>query len=157
MTAESSAYDPPATSGSSIIRRVARVVTAILALVLLALIATGAWFYVRLRGSLPQLEGKLVLTGLSRPVTVERDNLGVPTIVGDSRNDVARALGFVHGQDRFFQMDLSRRRGAGELAELVGASGLRADRLCRRADQLHYLGSAAWFQECDPAHDDEDQ
>ncbi len=49
--------------------------------------------------------------GLTAPVTIERDALGVPTVRGRTRADVARALGFVHAQDRFFQMDLLRRRG----------------------------------------------
>jgi penicillin amidase len=60
-------------------------------------------------------------------VTVTRDALGIPTIRGRSREDVARATGFVHGQDRFFQMDLSRRRAAGELAALVGARAVPLD------------------------------
>ena len=57
------------------------------------------------------------------PVTVERDGLGIPTIRGVPAQDVARATGFLHAQDRFFQMDLARRRAAGELAALVGAAG----------------------------------
>ena len=61
--------------------------------------------------------------GLQSAVTVERDALGIPTIRGISREDVARATGFVHAQDRFFQMDLARRRAAGELAALVGDVG----------------------------------
>jgi penicillin amidase len=56
----------------------------------------------------------------------------VPTIRGDNRSDVALALGFVHAQDRFFQMDLMRRRGAGELSILVGAGALAADHRYRR-------------------------
>ena len=67
-----------------------------------------------------QLDGTLRLAGLSAPVSVTRDALGIPTIRGQSREDVARATGFLHAQDRFFQMDLARRRAAGELAALVG-------------------------------------
>jgi hypothetical protein len=63
------------------------------------------------------------LAGLSAPVTVERDALGIPTIRGETRLDVARATGFVHAQERFFQMDLLRRTAAGELAELVRRGG----------------------------------
>ena len=65
--------------------------------------------------------------GLSAPVSVARDARGVPTITGRTRQDVARALGFVHAQDRFFQMDLSRRRAAGELSELIGTATVRLD------------------------------
>jgi penicillin amidase len=72
-------------------------------------------------------------------VRVDRDALGVPTIAGTSREDVARALGFVHAQDRFFQMDLQRRQPAGELAGLVGPRALDVDQEIR----VHRLRSVA--------------
>jgi penicillin G amidase len=104
----------------------------LLVAVLLVLAAAAAlWAWGRLQASLPLLDGERALSGLSAPVTVERDGLGVPTITGASRPDVSRALGFVHAQDRFFQMDLARRRAAGELAELVGAVALPMDRRAR--------------------------
>lgn len=87
--------------------------------------AGGVWWAVR--GSLPSLDGERVLAGLSAPVTVMRDANGVPTVKGASRLDVARATGFLHGQERFFQMDLMRRRAAGELAALVGAAAVPLD------------------------------
>ncbi|MBS1223965.1 MAG: Penicillin amidase, partial [Proteobacteria bacterium] len=67
------------------------------------LIGAGGWFYVQLHGSLARLDGAAPLAGLSAPVIVERDTLGIPTIQGESRLDVARATGFVHAQERFFQ------------------------------------------------------
>ena len=73
--------------------------------------------------------------GLESAVTIERDGLGIPTIRGRSRQDVARATGFLHAQDRFFQMDLARRRAAGELSALVGPQALPVDRHIR----LHRL------------------
>jgi penicillin amidase len=96
--------------------------------------AGGGWLWFRgqLRASLPQLDGTFQLPGLDGAVTVVRDALGIPTIQGTSRRDVARATGFVHAQDRFFQMDLTRRRAAGELAALVGIRALEADRAIRR-------------------------
>ena len=101
---------------------------------LLALLASGAgWLYLRLHGSLAQLDGAAALPGLSAPVTVERDVLGIPTIRGETRLDVARATGFVHAQERFFQMDLLRRTAAGELAALFGPAALELD----RAHRLH--------------------
>jgi penicillin amidase len=92
----------------------------------LALIGAAALFYGwrEMRGSLAQLDGERALPGLSAPVKIGRDALGTPTITGTTRADVARATGFVHAQDRFFQMDLLRRRGAGELAELFGAEAV---------------------------------
>jgi penicillin amidase len=93
--------------------------------------AAPSWVYWRLRGSLPTLEGEAAVAGMEAPTTVERDALGVPTIRGASRLDVARATGFVHAQDRFFQMDLLRRRAGGELAQLVGRAAVGWDRRIR--------------------------
>ena len=98
-----------------------------LGLVLLAVLA--AWLL--LRASLPALDGEVALAGLHGPVRVGRDARGVPVIEGATREDVARATGYVHAQDRFFQMDLLRRTGAGELAELLGAGVADTDRRLR--------------------------
>ena len=81
-----------------------------------------------LRGSLPQLDGAAALAGLTAPVSVDRDGLGVPTINAASRADAAAALGYLHAQDRFFQMDLQRRQAAGELSALLGVRALDVDR-----------------------------
>jgi len=118
----------------------ARVGVAVLVALLLLAFLAGAWGYVQLRASLPQLEGELPLPGLTAPVTVERDALGVPTFRGTSRADLARATGFLHAQDRFFQMDLLRRRAAGELAELFGPAALPADREVRVHRFRHLAG-----------------
>ncbi|UVW30106.1 penicillin acylase family protein [Massilia sp. H6] len=101
-----------------------RALAALLALALLAV--GGAWLY--LRASLAQLDGERRVPGLGAPVTIERDAVGVPLISGASRADVAYATGFVHAQERFFQMDLLRRTAAGELAELFGPGALPMDR-----------------------------
>jgi penicillin amidase len=110
--------------GEFLMRRVLRVGGILLAVLVLAAAAGGLW----LRGSLAQVAGARRLPGLSAPVTIERDARGVPTIRGAGRLDVARALGFVHAQERFFQMDLQRRLAAGELAELMGPPVLQYDR-----------------------------
>ena len=99
---------------------------------LLGLLTSAAiGLYLLLNGSLPILDGTATLSGLSAPVAIERNALGVPVIRGANRLDVARATGFVHAQERFFQMDLTRRRAAGELAELFGAAALGMDRTHR--------------------------
>ena len=90
-----------------------------------------AWVRSRVRASLPRLDGAYALRGLASPVSVARDALGVPTITGSSRTDVARATGWIHAQDRFFQMDTLRRRGAGELSELFGRGTLPLDKEAR--------------------------
>jgi penicillin amidase len=112
-----------------------RLLALLLALLLLAVL--GAWLY--LRASLPQLDGTRSAPLLAAPVTVERDADGVPTISGASRLDLAYATGFVHGQERFFQMDLLRRSAAGELAELFGPRALPLD----RAHRLHRFRARA--------------
>src|SRR5688572_30207063 len=112
-------------------RRPLRVLGWLVLIVIVLTLITAGWGWVQLGRSLPQLDGTRVLAGLSATVTVDRDGLGVPTIKGASRVDVARALGFVHAQDRFFQMDLSRRRAAGELSELFGQTALATDKGAR--------------------------
>ena len=85
-----------------------------------------------LRGSLPQYDGEAVLPGLSAPVFIDRDALGSVTFTGMDRLDLALAMGYVHAQERFFEMDLMRRQAAGELAELFGASAITHDRRIRQ-------------------------
>ncbi|MEQ8207111.1 MAG: penicillin acylase family protein, partial [Woeseia sp.] len=84
-----------------------------------------------LRGSLPDLDGELAVPVISQPASIERDAAGIPTVLASNRRDLAFATGYVHGQDRFFQMDLSRRSAAGELAELVGGVALSRDKRMR--------------------------
>ena len=86
----------------------------------------AAWLL--MRASLPRLDGDLALDGLSAPVTVQRDALGVVTIDAANETDAMRALGYVHAQERFFEMDLMRRTAAGELAELFGPVALDLDK-----------------------------
>jgi penicillin amidase len=92
-----------------------------------------------LHGSKAQLDGTRRGAGLASPVTVARDARGVPLISGANRLDLAYATGFVHAQERFFQMDLLRRVGAGELAELFGAQALPVD----QAHRLHRFRARA--------------
>ncbi len=96
-----------------------------LALLFLLAIA-GAWWL--LHGSLASLDGKVVVRGLSAPVTIERDAIGVVTIHAANETDAMRALGYVHAQERFFEMDLLRRSAAGELAALFGPIALDVDK-----------------------------
>jgi penicillin amidase len=93
-------------------------------LVLVAALA-GGWM---LRGSLATLEGEQSLPGLSAPVKIERDAAGVVTIDAANEADALRALGYVHAQERYFEMDLMRRVAAGELSELFGPAALDTDR-----------------------------
>lgn len=99
------------------------------ALLLLAAACTmGLWW---LRQSLPQREGALHLQGLSHSVSVRYDERGVPHIRAENEADLYRALGFVHAQDRLFQMEMIRRLAQGELAEVLGEKLLETDKLFR--------------------------
>lgn len=102
------------------LRRTLYTVVAVLAIVF------GSGWYL-LAGSKPQLDGTLVQPRLTAPVTISRDRLGVATIDAANRHELTYALGFVHAQARFFQMDLQRRVAAGELAALVGPAAVTAD------------------------------
>ncbi len=111
--------------------RVAAYVTVLLVLVLVAGLVTAA---VALRRPLAQTSGELELRGLEGEVEVVRDEHGVPHLYGDSVEDLMRGQGFVHAQERFFEMDLRRHATAGRLAELVGEKGVESDRLVRTMD-----------------------
>jgi penicillin G amidase len=100
---------------------------AILVLVLLSAVIGYVW----LRTSLPTVMGKISLQGLEESVTITRDNYDLPTISAQNGRDAVFALGFVHAQDRLFQMDLMRHYGAGRLSEWFGRTTLDSDRLMR--------------------------
>ncbi len=130
-------------------RRLRRVLGALLLLLLMLGLGAAWWVRTRLTDSLPVLDGQQSLAGLTAPVTVTRDARGIPTISGASRRDVARALGVLHAHDRFFQMDLQRRQPAGELSALVGPAAVPADSRMR----LHQFRQVAReaLQRADPA------
>lgn len=104
---------------------------AIVAAIAVLILAPLAFLHGLLRASLPPLDGAIPAAGLAAPVSLERDHLGAVTITAENRIDLAFATGFAHGQDRFFEMDLSRRLAAGELAELFGPAALEQDQKAR--------------------------
>jgi len=108
-----------------------RIAVLILAVGAASALILSVWLGMELQASLPRLEGRVIGSGLSAPVTVTRDAQGVPTLTGRTRPDLAWALGYLHGQERFFQMDGQRRTAAGELAELAGRVALQRDRSLR--------------------------
>ncbi len=105
------------------LRRLVRLTIA--ALLLAALAAGGGLLW--LRSSLPKTSGSLDVAGLSAPVGIVRDGHGVPTIVAKSETDAWFAVGFVHAQDRLWQMEAMRRYALGRLSELVGANAIGLD------------------------------
>ncbi len=118
---------PRESSGVRVLRWGAIAAGAVLAILVLA----SAAALLVLRGSLPVSSGQVKLAGLRAPVVVAFDEYAMPTLRGAHREDIARATGYLHAQNRFFQMDLLRRRAAGELSELLGPALLDADRGAR--------------------------
>ena len=98
-------------------------------LLVIILAAIGlAYLYHAAHSALPQLDGRVQVSGLSAPVRVTRDSHGVPEIEAASLDDLFFAQGFVTAQDRLWQMDLMRRAASGELSEIVGEDTLKFDR-----------------------------
>ncbi|HUR59834.1 MAG TPA: penicillin acylase family protein [Opitutaceae bacterium] len=115
----------------AVVQRLRLLASCLSVLLLVAVLFVG-WMYWRLRASLPQLDGRAAIATLAGEVRVQRDALGVPTVQTQNRADAARAVGWLHAQDRCFQMDLFRRSAAGELAELFGKRLIARDQLIRR-------------------------
>ena len=110
-----------------------RAISVLILVILLAAAAGYAW----LRQSLPQLDGSLALSGLKAPVEIVRDRHGVPHIYAGSVADAYFALGFVHAQDRLWQMEMNRRVGSGRLSEALGAATLDTDKFLRTLGVRH--------------------
>lgn len=99
-------------------------------LIVLALILSGVGV-VAVRRAFPQVDGSLRLPGLQGQVTVYRDPYGIPHIYASTAHDLFMAQGYVHAQDRFWQMEFWRRIGSGRLSEIFGESTLDQDRFIR--------------------------
>ncbi|MBB1075030.1 penicillin acylase family protein [Rhodoferax sp. 4810] len=105
-----------------------KIIAGLLLGVLLLLVAGGFWYVSTKK---PQRSGELTLAQLTAPVTVRYDERGVPHIKASNEADLYRALGYVHAQDRLFQMEMVRRLAQGELAEVLGVKLLKVDKLFR--------------------------
>ncbi|HEX7241807.1 MAG TPA: penicillin acylase family protein, partial [Longimicrobiaceae bacterium] len=103
---------------------------ALVALVLLLLLAVGGGL-MYLRSSEPDPARGATLAGLDQEVQVWRDSLAVPHVWAKSEEDLFRAMGYVHAQDRLFQMELFRRVADGRMAEMLGPDLVDTDRFLR--------------------------
>jgi penicillin amidase len=104
-----------------------RTLVAFLSLIVTAIIVAGGYLY----SKQPTRQGTVQLEGLQGSVTVRYDERGVPHIRAENETDLYRALGYVHAQDRLFQMEIMRRLARGELAEILGPKLLDTDKLMR--------------------------
>jgi len=122
-----------------------RILCALLFTLLVLLLAAFFTGWYLLAGSRAQLNGVRRIASLSAPVNISRDALGTVTIEGKNRTDISYALGYVHAQERYFEMDLMRRMAAGELSALVGPAALKLD-LNHRRHRLRAVVEAAYAQ-----------
>ena len=100
----------------------------LLGALLVAVLAAGGWYVYKKQ---PMRSGSVELSNLKAPVSVQFDERGVPHIRAENEADLYRALGYVHAQDRLFQMEMVRRLAKGELAEILGPKLLDTDKLFR--------------------------
>ena len=105
-----------------------KIVGALLALLIILALMAGGWYIYKKQ---PVRSGLVALSGLKGPVSVQYDERGVPHIRAENETDMVRALGYVHAQDRLFQMEMVRRVAQGELAEILGPGLLEVDKLFR--------------------------
>lgn len=91
----------------------------------LALAACAGWW--RLRESLPQAEGSVAVEGLHAPASIERDERGVPHVLAQNDRDAFFAIGYLHAQDRMWQLELQRRMAQGRLSEVLGKDTVQQD------------------------------
>ncbi|HEY6512871.1 MAG TPA: penicillin acylase family protein [Burkholderiaceae bacterium] len=110
-----------------------------LALLLLVALAIGVYT----TRAMPTVDGRLDVPGLQQPVRIERDPHGIPTIKAQNQHDLLFALGFVHAQDRLWQLETHRRIGAGRLAEAFGEGALESDKFLR-ALGVRRAAAAQW-------------
>jgi len=110
------------------LRKILRGVGRVILLLLLLLIIAAVWYW---RASLPKIDGAIKLPGLTASVDIVRDAEGIPHIYAKSSADAYFALGFVHAQDRLWQMEMNRRIAAGRLAEVLGPGAVDTDRFLR--------------------------
>ena len=100
----------------------------LLSIILLVVVGVGIFLIMKLRASLPVRDGERQVEGLDFPVTITSDRFGIPTITAQTRRDAVLALGYVTARDRLFQMDLLRRRAAGQLSEIFGKAAIETDK-----------------------------
>lgn len=105
-----------------------KIVAAAITAAILAAGGAAAW---HIHTKQPQRSGNVALRQLKAPVSVAYDERGVPHIKAENEMDMYRALGYVHAQDRLFQMEMVRRLARGELAEVLGPKLLETDKLFR--------------------------
>src|SRR6059036_2167819 len=119
-------------------------------LLLLAAVAAGGYGY--LRRSLPQIDGAVTVAGLSAPIEIIRDADAIPHVIAGNKLDALFGLGYVHAQDRLWQMEFQRRIGHGRLSEIFGRATVPQDRFLRtvgfgRAARSAWTATPDWAKQ----------
>ncbi len=138
------------------VKKIGRIIlgTVLVLLLLAAVLAifSPPWVRSTAKKSFPLVEGEIQITGLDGKVEIYRDSFGVPHIYAETHHDLFFAQGYVHAQDRFWQMDFWRHQGAGRLSELVGKPMVETDKFLRTLgwervakQELALLGPAELF------------
>ncbi|MBO9640248.1 MAG: penicillin acylase family protein [Siphonobacter aquaeclarae] len=107
-------------------------------LLILVVVAVAAGWLFLFRNKTPNLSNELSLPGLKAPVEAYYDDYGIPHIYAENEEDLFYAFGYVHAQDRLFQMEMLRRLADGRLSEVFGAKALPTDRFFRTLSFRHY-------------------
>ena len=126
-------------------------VKATVTLVLVAAIVAGGG-YLYLRRSLPQIDGTVQVAGLTAPIEIIRDADAIPHVFAANKSDALFGLGYVHAQDRLWQMELQRRIGHGRLSEVLGPAAIPQDRFLRtvgfgRAAKSAWASTPEWAKQ----------
>ncbi|HEX5859848.1 MAG TPA: penicillin acylase family protein, partial [Microbacterium sp.] len=112
-------------------RIIGRALFAVVAGIIVVAVIAASFVVWTIQRSFPTLSGEVAVAGLENPVAVQRDVLGIPTISADSTHDLFYAQGYVHAQDRFWEMDFRRHVTSGRVSELFGESQLGTDSFLR--------------------------
>ncbi|MEA2011396.1 MAG: penicillin acylase family protein, partial [Actinomycetota bacterium] len=107
------------------------VLGAIAALIVVVVLGVAVFGRVSVRRAFPDVEGEVAIAGLEASVEVVRDDMGIPHIYAENPHDLFVAQGFVHAQERFWQMDVWRHIGAGRLSEMFGDTQVETDTFLR--------------------------
>ena len=113
------------------LRILGRIMLGLVALIVIGVVGLVIFVYASIDNSFPQTDGEISLDGLDGPVDIYRDQYGIPQIYASTEHDLFFAEGYVHAQDRFWQMDFQRHTGSGRLSELIGSNGADIDTFLR--------------------------
>ncbi len=106
-----------------------KITLGVTASIIVLIVAAGYIFYNMLCSSLPEYEGEITSSSIKNSIEIYRDSLAIPYIIAESDEDAAFALGYVHAQERLFQMDMARRAAAGRLSEIFGDKTIAFDKM----------------------------